>query len=232
MSWLMWGLVAGFYLFGFFQRVAPAVMVDELMREFHIGGAILGNLSATYFYSYTLMQIPSGLLADGIGPRRLSTMAAFLAGVGTLMFGLANHLWMAYAGRLLVGASVGVAFVTCMKLAGHWFPPNRFATVTGVALLLGNFGGVLAGVPLSEAISAFGWRASMVWWSGWLCGTTRESVDSKATSMPRSSRMAVCLPCALCAASRPSGRPGCCLRPAVCPRLRLWFSPDYGGFPT
>jgi len=49
-----------------------------------------------------------------------------------------------------------------MKLAGHWFPANRFATVTGVALLFGNFGGVLAGVPLSEAVSFFGWRASMV----------------------------------------------------------------------
>jgi len=162
MSWLTWGSVASFYLIGFFQRVGPAVMVDELMREFQIGGALLGNLSATYFYSYTVMQIPSGLLADGIGPRRLSAMAAFLTAVGTLMFGLADHLWVAYAGRLLVGASVGVAFVTCMKLAGHWFPANRFATVTGVALLLGNFGGVLAGVPLSEAVSAFGWRASMV----------------------------------------------------------------------
>ena len=47
MPWLMWGLVAGFYLIGFFQRVAPAVMVDELMREFHIGGALLGNLSGS-----------------------------------------------------------------------------------------------------------------------------------------------------------------------------------------
>lgn len=162
MSWLMWGLVGSFYLVGFFQRVAPAVMVDELMREFHIGGAVLGNLSATYFYSYTVMQIPSGLLADGIGPRRLSASAALLAAVGTLMFGLADGLWMAFAGRLLVGAAVGVAFVTCMKLAGHWFPANRFATVTGVALLLGNSGGVLAGVPLSEAVSFFGWRTTMV----------------------------------------------------------------------
>jgi len=162
MAWLMWGLVAGFYLVGFFQRVAPAVMVDELMREFHIGGAVLGNLSATYFFSYTAMQIPSGLLADGIGPRRLSTMAALLAAAGTLMFGLAEHLWMAYAGRLLVGAAVGVAFVSCMKLAGHWFPSNRFATVTGVALLLGNLGGVLAGVPLSEAVILYGWRTTMV----------------------------------------------------------------------
>ncbi len=162
MSWLMWGLVGSFYMVGFFQRVAPAVMVDELMREFQIGGAVLGNLSATYFYSYTVMQIPSGLLADGIGPRRLSASAALLAAVGTLMFGLADGLWMAFAGRLLVGAAVGVAFVTCMKLAGHWFPANRFATVTGVALLLGNSGGVLAGVPLSEAVSFFGWRTTMV----------------------------------------------------------------------
>ena len=114
MSWLMWGLVAGLYMIGFFQRVAPAVMVDELMREFQIGGALLGNLSATYFYSYTVMQIPSGLLADGIGPRRLSAAAAFLAAVGTLMFGLADGLWMAYAGRLLVGAAVSVVFVSCL----------------------------------------------------------------------------------------------------------------------
>jgi sugar phosphate permease len=78
------------------------------------------------------------------------------------MFGLADQLWVAFAGRLLVGAAVGVAFVTCMKLAGHWFPANRFATVTGVALLLGNLGGVLAGVPLAEAVGHFGWRASMV----------------------------------------------------------------------
>src|SRR3990172_12054658 len=62
MSWLMWGLVGSFYLIGFFQRVAPAVMVEELMREFQIGGALLRNLSATYFYSYTVMQLPSGLL--------------------------------------------------------------------------------------------------------------------------------------------------------------------------
>lgn len=161
MSWLTWGLVGGFYLIGFFQRVAPAVMVDELMRDFRIGGALLGNLSAAYFFSYTVMQIPSGLLADGIGPRRLSASAALLAAVGTLMFGLADQLWVAFAGRLLVGAAVGVAFVTCMKLAGHWFPANRFATVTGVALLLGNLGGVLAGVPLAEAVRLFGWRTSM-----------------------------------------------------------------------
>jgi sugar phosphate permease len=158
----MWGLVANLYLVGFFQRVAPAVMVDELMTDFQIGAAVLGNLSAAYFYAYAAMQIPSGLLADAIGPRRLSALAALIAAAGIFTFALSQHLWLAYLGRFLIGASVAVAFVACMKLAGHWFPTNRFATITGVALLLVNLGGILAGVPLAEAIALFGWRTSMV----------------------------------------------------------------------
>jgi len=63
-AWLTWGLLASLYCVGYFQRVAPAVMVDELMRDFSITATMLGNLSAIYFYTYAAMQIPSGLLAD------------------------------------------------------------------------------------------------------------------------------------------------------------------------
>ena len=157
----MWGLVMGLYFIGFFQRMAPAVMAEDLMRDFNLGGALLGNLSAMYFYSYAIMQIPSGLLVDRIGSRRLAGGACAVAACGIIIFSLGTSIWFAYAGRLLIGASVAVAWVTCMKLAGHWFPPNRFATVTGVGLVVGNLGGVLAGVPLSEAVSLFGWRMSM-----------------------------------------------------------------------
>jgi len=62
LAWLTWGLLASLYFVGFFQRVAPAVMVDELMRDFSIAATTLGNLSAIYFYTCAAMQIPSGLL--------------------------------------------------------------------------------------------------------------------------------------------------------------------------
>ena len=162
LAWFTWGLLASLYFVGFFQRVAPAVMVDELMRDFGIAATMLGNLSAIYFYTYAAMQIPSGLLADAVGPRRVATAAAMAAVAGTVLFAQADTLWMASLGRGLIGASVAVAFVACMKLAGHWFPANRFATVTGVSLLIGNLGGVLAGVPLSEAVAGFGWRNAML----------------------------------------------------------------------
>ena len=61
---LVWGLGAAFYFTGFYHRVAPAVMTDSLMADFHIGAAALGNFSAFYFYRYFLMQVPTGILAD------------------------------------------------------------------------------------------------------------------------------------------------------------------------
>jgi sugar phosphate permease len=92
----------------------------------------------------------------------VATAAAIVAAAGIALFAVADNLWLATLGRGLIGASVAVAFVACMKLAGHWFPANRFATVTGISLLIGNLGGVLAGVPLSEAVASVGWRTAMM----------------------------------------------------------------------
>lgn len=162
MAWMIWGLGALLYLIGFFQRVAPAVMTGELMREFDIGAAALGNLSAFYFYSYVLMQIPTGVLADNWGARKLLTAGALVASAGSLIFGMASDLLWANAGRLLIGGSVAVAWVGMLKLANHWFPPKRFSFVAGVALFTGIVGAVSAGVPLRLFIDLYGWRPVML----------------------------------------------------------------------
>ena len=133
-AWLVWGLGALLYLMGFFQRVAPAVMTHELMGDFEINAAGLGNLSAFYFYSYVAMQVPTGILADRWGPRRLLATGAFIAGLGSLLFALADGILWAGAGRLLIGGSVAVAFVGMLKIASNWFPPRLFALVSGLAL--------------------------------------------------------------------------------------------------
>ena len=63
----------------FFLRAAPAVMTAELMRDFGIGAASLGNLSAFYFYFYVAMQIPVGVLTNSWGPRKLLVCGAISA---------------------------------------------------------------------------------------------------------------------------------------------------------
>ena len=162
LAWALWSLGAALYLIGFFHRVAPGVLGPELSRDFALDAAALGNLSAFYFYSYVAMQIPTGLLADRYGPRRLLTAGAVCAAVGSLLFALAPTLWLAGLGRLLIGGAVAVAFVSMLKFSGHWFSPRHYALSAGVALFVGVLGAVGAGVPLRLGIDAFGWRAVML----------------------------------------------------------------------
>ena len=162
LAWTIWGFGATFYLMGFFQRVAPAVMTGELMQAFELNATTLGNLSAFYFYSYVSMQIPTGILADLWGPRRLLTAGAFVAAVGTLMFALAPSIFWAYLGRFLIGGAVAVAFVGNLKLATEWFPAHYFAVASGAALFFGIVGAVFAGTPLRVLVVAFGWRNTML----------------------------------------------------------------------
>jgi predicted MFS family arabinose efflux permease len=82
--------------------------------------------------------------------------------MGTLLFALAPSLVFANAGRLVIGASAGVAFVAMMKLATHWMPARQFAFATAFALFVGTLGATLAGAPLRVAVDAFGWRQVMV----------------------------------------------------------------------
>jgi MFS family permease len=161
LAWTMWGLGAALYLLAFYHRVAPAVITRELMAEFGLSAAALGNLSAFYFYSYVAVQIPTGLLCDRWGPRKVLATGAALTALGTLLFALAPGVAYANAGRLAIGAAAGVAFVAMLKIASHWMPPRRFAFASGMALLIGTLGATLAGAPLRIAVDAFGWRAVM-----------------------------------------------------------------------
>jgi sugar phosphate permease len=150
------------YVLSFMHRTAPAAIAGELSQAFQITGAALGALAATYFYVYTLLQIPVGVLADTLGPRVIVTAGAFVAGVGSLLFGMAPTWEIAGIGRTLVGVGVAVTFVSLLKVCANWFPADRFATLNGVTLLAGNLGAVVAGAPLAWLITLVSWRSVFV----------------------------------------------------------------------
>ena len=90
LAWTIWGLGAALYFIAFYQRVAPAVIANELTSEFALTATSLGNLSAFYFYSYVGFQIPTGLLVDRWGARKLLTLGCVMAAIGTLVFAMAS----------------------------------------------------------------------------------------------------------------------------------------------
>ncbi len=159
-AWIIWLLAAIAFGYAFFHRVAPSVMVADLMSDFAIGGGMLGVLSALYFYPYFLLQIPLGALLDRLGARMLLFYALSLASAGSILFGVAESLWVAYLGRLLIGVGSAVGFLGSMSLASKWFAPQRFATMAGLAMFLAMMCGVFGQGPLAIFIESYGWRAS------------------------------------------------------------------------
>ena len=159
---IVFGIALAGYILSFFHRTAPAAIAGELVQAFAIDGAILGTLAATYFYVYTVLQIPVGVLADTLGPRKILAGGSLVAGAGSLLFALASTWEIAAAGRTLVGIGVAVAFIAILKVSAVWFSPNRFATLNGMTMFAGNLGAVIAGAPLAWLVTQLSWRAVFV----------------------------------------------------------------------
>ena len=67
--WLIYGILVLCYFFVVFHRMSTGVMREELGASFGIGPAEFAILGSCYFYTYTLMQIPAGILADTLGAK-------------------------------------------------------------------------------------------------------------------------------------------------------------------
>jgi sugar phosphate permease len=150
------------YMLAFFHRFAPAMVSAELSQAFGISAAALGSLAAMYFYIYTAMQIPAGVLADTLGSRFAVTLGNIVAGAGSVLFGLAETFATASIGRFLVGLGVSVVFVGLMKSNTVWFSERRYGTISGLTLLLGNLGAIAATGPLALILMHVEWRALFI----------------------------------------------------------------------
>jgi MFS family permease len=158
-------LGAVFFAYAFVLRVSPIVMVDDLMAAFAVSGAVLGNLSAFYFYAYSGLQIPVGVLYDRFGVRRLIAVAALLAGAGSLLFSVSETVTGAYLGRVLIGAGCAFSWAGTLSIVNRWFP-HRFAFLAGLSQMIAMGGAMLGQAPLAAVVERSGWRDTTMMLAG------------------------------------------------------------------
>jgi len=160
--WVVFATLAIIYFFVYFHRVSPAVMAKDLMTAFGVGAASIGLLGSVYFYAYALMQIPTGIMSDRIGPRKIVTIFTVVAAIGALLTGISTSFSGVVFGRLLIGIGVAVVYIPVMKVLAEWFRKNEFATGSGILLAVGNIGALSAAGPLAFLSANFGWQTVFV----------------------------------------------------------------------
>lgn len=140
-----------FYCYEFVLRIIPGALQSELSAAFgHISAAAFGQLSAFYYFAYSPMQMPVGMLMDRYGPRRLLSFACLCCTVGSFMFSYSSSMLIAGSGRFLVGFGSSFAFVGVLSLALHWLPRRYFSLVAGLITTLGMLGLVYGEVKITE----------------------------------------------------------------------------------
>ncbi len=160
--WLPYGLLLLTYFFVFFHRGSLAAVKTNLESAFNISSMEYSNLGSAYFYTYVVMQIPSGILADTLGARKTVTFGCLTMAIGSVLFGLASSFSILFIARMLVGLGASVIFLSIIKIQSTWFKEKDFGTLTGLTTAVGGFGNAMAQGPLAALVAVLTWRMSFV----------------------------------------------------------------------
>jgi len=158
--WLIFIVLTLAYFFVYFHRLSLSIVANDLIADFKTTASVMGLLGSIYFYCYAFMQFPAGLLSDSLGPRKSVTFFLIIASAGSIIFGFAPTIQIAFLGRVMVGLGVSMVFIPTMKILSRWFHPHEFAFMTGILNAVGGIGVLAATWLLALMTLLFGWRIS------------------------------------------------------------------------
>jgi len=161
-KWVLFAALSILFGLSMFYRSAIAVLTTDLMRDVPMDMSALGLVSAAFFYTYALFQIPGGLLLDRFDPAKVMSVFFFSALAGVILFAVAESPGVMVLGRLLTGAGMACGFIGALKILSLQFSPDRFATLSGVVVSVGNMGIVVATTPLVLWAQGLGWRTTFL----------------------------------------------------------------------
>ncbi|RLK62110.1 MFS transporter [Actinokineospora cianjurensis] len=156
----VWAAAVAVYLLAVFHRTSLGVAGLQAADRFGITAAELGTFTVLQIGVYAAMQVPTGLLVDRFGPRRVLTAAALFMGLGQVLFAVAASYPLALAARAVLGLGDAMTFVSVLRVVAAHYPPRKYAVLSSVTAALGQVGNLLATVPLTFLLSNAGWSST------------------------------------------------------------------------
>jgi MFS transporter, ACS family, D-galactonate transporter len=177
--WTIVGLLFTASLINYFDRATISFALPLISKELHLGPESKGLLLSSFFWSYTLMQIPMGMLADRLNLRWLYAAAFTLWSVAQGLIGISSGLTSLIALRILLGIGESVYLPGGSKIVSLLFPAAQRALPVGLFDAGTRTGLVVEGVLVPWMLTTFGWRASfsavgfaaLLWLLPWLLVT-------------------------------------------------------------
>jgi sugar phosphate permease len=161
-AWVVFAALAAGYSTSQFFRASPTVIAPELMHDLSIGSEALGGVVGLFFLAFGLAQLPVGIMLDRLGPRITMSCLMLVAVAGAVVFAVAQSAAVVGAGRSLMGIGCAAGLMGSMVVLGRWFPPAKFATLSGLLMGIGSIGVLMGASPLALAVAEIGWRGAFL----------------------------------------------------------------------
>ena len=191
-----WGIAVllGFgILVNYFDRVNLSVSRDALRDAFGISTVTFGFLLSAYNWPYMLLQLPSGLLLDRFGVRRVGIVSTIIWSIASFVGAAATGISGLFGSRFLLGIGEAPTFPGNSKAVGYWFPKSERSLATATFDSMAKFSSAI-GVPLLGLVLLhFGWRwnfaatgiISLVFFALFYAFYKNPSQDAKLTAIER-----------------------------------------------
>jgi MFS family permease len=157
-----WAVAVAVYLVAVFHRTSLGVAGLQAADRFGISPSQLSIFVLLQLGVYAGMQIPTGILVDRYGPRRLLLVAAMTMGIAQCVFAVAHSYPVALFARALLGCGDALTFVSVLRFAAAQFSPKRYPLIVAITGMLGSVGNVASTLPLSALLRDAGWTPTFL----------------------------------------------------------------------
>jgi len=144
----------------YIDRVCISVAGPRMQEDLGIDPIGWGWVTAMFTLSYALFEIPTGMMGDRLGPRRVLTRIVLWWSAFTSLTGMTSNYYVLLLTRFCFGAGEAGAFPNASIVVSRWFPPTQRASISGVLLMASQIGGAIAPLLVIPIQIRYGWRAS------------------------------------------------------------------------
>ncbi len=146
----------------YLDRTNMSIAASALKEELGISAIQMGYIFSAFGWTYSLLQIPGGIVADKVKSRILYPVIMALWSIATLLQGIVSSFAALIGLRASIGVFEAPSYPTNNLVVTRWFPENERASAIAT-YTSGQFLGMAALLPILTVIqNALGWRGLFI----------------------------------------------------------------------
>jgi len=158
--WIVAGMMWAAIAINYIDRTVLSAAAPRIQSDFHLSAVEMGVVMSAFFWSYALLQLPAGMLADRFGQKKILGLAVFWWSLATAVTGFATGFKSLVALRVMLGVGEAGAYPSNAGIASRWFPRNERATVAGIFDSGSKLGGAVALPLIAVMLAVFDWKVT------------------------------------------------------------------------